>query len=530
MKLPPKLLKFCIYLLAAIASLSTTLYIASTYVRKTFGSVSIESMIFNVRTSEACDPAIMVAYGIRAIPYVLLAVLAVILIFGAAHSVLTKATLRASADPLLAWLMRLWTMVLCALRWCWTKLLAIRRAIDEKPVILLCVILLAVILATGKSVNRRLKVVDYLAQADTPFVEDHYARLSPESARFTTGRPKNLILIFSESLEYGYADKAAYGENLIPELMEATEGGLRLRGYRKTPGGYFTLDGISAQTLGMPLTHLPVDIHNDANTNAFGVMLKKSPGIFNLLQQAGYQTAFFSGTSRNFTHKGDFLKVHGVTETFFKEDWLAQGFELNDGRRGFWDFNDRFLMERFKAYIEKNLEKDRPFALGFETVDTHFPTGWAPPEERRHHNAKDAFRFTSKLLAGFLSWAKTQAWYDETVIVVVGDHPWQDFANDFTNFTQKAPNREIFAAVLNSQRTNPAVRDCGFAPMDMAPTILHAMGIEFASTLKDGATSAAKIGLGTSLFSQEENLVCRYGTSGLTKLLQGYSDFYNSLH
>lgn len=66
--------------------------------------------------------------------------------------------------------------------------------------------------------------------------------------------------------------------------------------------------------------------------------------------------------------------------------------------------------------------------------------------------------------------------------------------------------------------------------MDMAPTILHAMGIEFASTLKDGATSTAKIGLGTSLFSQEENLVCRYGTSGLTKLLQGYSDFYNSLH
>ena len=102
-------------------------------------------------------------------------------------------------------------------------------------------------------------------------------------------------------------------------MLSATNEGLRLHGYRKTPGGRFTLDGISAQTLGLPLTQLPVDIHAGGTQNAYGVVLRKAPGIFNLLQNQGYRTAFFSGTSKDFTHKADFLRAHGFSETYFEE-------------------------------------------------------------------------------------------------------------------------------------------------------------------------------------------------------------------
>lgn len=484
--------------------------------RKTFGSVSIEQILFNISTSEACSPDLIFFYGIRAIPYVLAAGAATLFLFYLAKQLVASTSVKTAFIPFLKLLKSIWE-----------KLIWVRRTVDERPVVLLVIILSAVLFLTGKSVDRRLKVGDFLARKDTPFVADHYFRLDPASG-VLPAKPKNLLLIFSESLEYGYADEAVYGENLIRELLSATNEGLRLHGYRKTPGGRFTLDGISAQTLGLPLTQLPVDIHAGGTQNAYGVVLRKAPGIFNLLQNQGYRTAFFSGTSKDFTHKADFLRAHGFSETYFEEDWIEKGFKLDDETRGSWAFNDRFLLSRFKDYLG-DLDGKAPFALVFETVDTHMPAGWAPPEERHYNNAKDAFKYSSKLLAGFLSWAKVQDWYKDTVIVLVGDHPWQDSINDFSEFTKKAPNREIFAVILNAHRTGLNIGGCGYAAMDMAPTILDAMGVGFTSRLKD-VESTTRIGLGTSLFSKEKNLVCTYGQKVLTEKLDAYSEFYNSLH
>ena len=90
-------------------------------------------------------------------------------------------------------------------------------------------------------------------------------------------------MIFLESVESGFRNPSVYGENLIPELEQIEKEGFALRGYRKTPGGNFTLDGISAQFLGMPLTQLPVDIHDTRKNWLFGGLLSHSDGIFNLL-------------------------------------------------------------------------------------------------------------------------------------------------------------------------------------------------------------------------------------------------------
>ena len=510
-------LKFCFYFLATLTSISTALYIATIYLKRIFGSVSIEQILFNISTSEACSFELLLFYAIRAIPYVLAILAMTFAIFYIVNKLLVVDSVKEVFSP-----------IINLLKLIWAKLNGIRRAIDERPIVLLAVILLAALISTGKTVDRRLKVRDFLARTDTPFVAENYARLDPNSAILPAGKPKNLIVIFSESLEWGYADESIYGRNLIRELQASTNDGLYLRGYKKTAGGRFTLDGISAQTLGMPLTQVPIDIHSEKSKNAFGVVLRKSPSIFNLLNNAGYKTAFFSGTSRDFTHKADFLKVHGFIETYFEEDWLEKGFKLDDNNRGSWSFNDRFLLSRFTDYLNK-LNGKAPFALVFETVDTHAPYGWTPMNERHYNDARDAFLYSSKLLAGFINWARTQSWFKDTVIVVVGDHPWQDHVNDFSMLTKKSSNREIFATIINSEVKTLNIQDCGYSAMDIAPTILDAMGIKFRSQWKSGE-STTRIGLGTSLFSNEKNLVCTYGVQDFTMKLDAYSDFYNSLH
>lgn len=162
------------------------------------------------------------------------------------------------------------------------------------------------------------------------------------------------------------------------------------------------------------------------------------------------------------------------------------------------------------------------------TIDTHFPVGFTPVAERVKGNHQEAIQHASRLVARFITWAKTQPWYADTTIYIAGDHQWQDGNNAFTKLTKQDPNRSIYSVFLNPERTDLKVRSCGFSAMDIAPTILNAMGVNFTSDFH-GQLSHAQLGLGRSLFDDGENLICRYGTEGLKQRLSEYSSFYNTL-
>ena len=498
---------------AVLATIATIFYFISQFISKNLGNIGIHQILLNIKMAEASNELVL-DYVKTAIPFVLKAVLTICLIWYLS-SVVNK------YESLTDWIDATFNKIRLLIK-------KLPSSIDKKPQTVALVLLLSLTLYCMKSIDKRQHVSEFFLQENSNFIEENYAKLDVGSGVFKDGKKKNLILVFAESIEKGYANPNVYGENLIPELADLKREGVSLYGYKKTPGAYFTLDGISAQTLGMPLTQVPFDIHNAKFDEKYGALLSQSPGIFNLLKASGYKTASFSGTSKNFSNKGKFLNVHGVDHTFFKEHWLDAGFELNDDTRGMWDFNDIFLMERFKEYLSK-AKTDEPFAVIFETVDTHFPNGWAPESYRRNGGYKDAVRFSSKLIRDFVEWSKTQPWYENTVIVIVGDHPFQDFNVDFTKYTKQSNDREIYTLLMNSNIKQDIVSDCGFAPMDIAPTILHAMGISFTSSI-NGVKTSNKIGLGTSLLSNEKNLVCQYGEVQLSKKLLDFSRFYQELH
>lgn len=67
--------------------------------------------------------------------------------------------------------------------------------------------------------------------------------------------------------------------------------------------------------------------------------------------------------------------------------------------------------------------------------------------------------------------------------------------------------------------------------MDIAPTILDAMGIKFLSrnTKSKSINAGTKVGIGVSLLSDEQNLLSDLGFSAFLKELNQPSDFYNKL-
>ena len=331
-------------------------------------------------------------------------------------------------------------------------------------------------------------------------------------------------------MEKGYSNKDVYGENLIPSLSAYLSEGISFDNFQKVQGAYFTIDGISAQTTGMPLLQLPDDFHM-IPTDSYGSVMSNTAGVFNVLKDQGYQTVSFIGSPGWFTNMNLFLEKHGIQVLHDRNSFVDDGYELNEKTLGFHDsFRDDFLIEKFKEYLTNQIDPSKNFGAVIQTYDTHFPSGFCPKEFKKHgeDNIFDAWLYTDYLVGGFLDWAKTQSWYNNTVIIVVGDHPWQDSNNDFSNLTKKDNLRQIYNLIIHS-RAKKVDNSCSYSNIDMAPTILNALGISFRSFSNSGKQSNSKLGLGVSLFSDEKTLVCTYGKDDLINKLSKYSFFYDTL-
>lgn len=501
-------------LLYTLAILCFLVYALARFSIKTFGDLPISQLLFHLTAGGA-------EHGIN--PSMLVEMIRWASLFGLVWFVLTI-LLGLVLSP--RFQKRLWTLITPIL----TPIFYMLR--DWKIIFLITSIF--IITTSAHYIDKKLHIVDYLSQEESNWFDKHYAALDLQTITFADGKKRNLIVIFLESMEVGYRNATFFEENLTPELVALEKDGGVFRGYQRTPGSYFTIDGLSAQLLGVPVIAQGFELHGKAKYNAF---LSHVPSVFNVLKNHGYLTTNFSGITREFTSKGDYLNDHGIIESHFKEDWLAAGYDLDQSTQGTWDFNDNFLWERMKDWLDINANKGHPFAIIFETVDTHQPNGWVPLDKRHFGDLRDAIKLSSRLTFDFVSWAKKQPWYEDTVIVIVGDHPWQDPpTSSFSKLAMQSPVREIFNLFLNSPYLPPGsviTPDGGYTPMDIAPTILASLGIRFQSVLPSSEgtqISHSRMGLGTNLLSNEPTLISQEGIKPYNKeLLQKRSALYQSL-
>ena len=124
----------------------------------------------------------------------------------------------------------------------------------------------------------------------------------------------------------------------------------------------------------------------------------------------------------------------------------------------------------------------------------------------------------SKLIKDFVEWAKTQDWFENTTIAVMGDHPAM-IAPETVGFPENAIEHYWVNFLVNSEKTPVSDEKREFTSFDMYPTILEAMG----ARIEGGA-----LGLGRSLFSNEKTLIEKYGKDSLNSLIKKKGSKYNS--
>lgn len=371
-------------------------------------------------------------------------------------------------------------------------------------------------------------LVSYLNEQRHPdtFIEDNYVDPKDVSLRFPE-KKRNLIYIYLESLETTFSGKAsggAFQKDCIPELTElALEnecfngGSGKLNGGVPLSGTGWTMGAIFGQSTGLPLK---ISISgNDMGTQ--GDFFPSVAALGDILEDAGYTNDFLLGSNVEFGGRKLFFAEHGdfrmLDYIYAKEQgWIPENYKV------WWGYEDERLFTFAREHLAELAESDEPFNLTLLTVDTHFEDGYVCRlcgDEFGDNRYANVFACSSRQTVDFVRWVQQQDFYDDTTIILAGDHLTMDA--DFCEDVPEDYERKVYFSVINgapAARGGDAMRD--FSTFDLFPTTLAALGVEIEGN---------RLGLGTNLYSDVETLTERFGLSECRQRLARRSEMLESL-
>lgn len=367
------------------------------------------------------------------------------------------------------------------------------------------------------------------------FIEEHYADAGKVNVTFPQ-KKRNLIYIFMESMEVTYADPENGGSllyNNIPELTDialenecfAGDSGL-LNGGRVLPGTTFTMAGMFAQSTGLPLKVELGDKFLDAagsfnKMNTQDSFFEGVTSLGDLLEKNGYKNVFMLGSDATFGGRRLYMTHHGDYEIDDYRWAIDQGIIAPD-YYVFWGMEDQKLFAAARDRLTQLAASDEPFNLTLLTVDTHFEDGYKCeicPETYGNNSYANAIACSSRQVGELIDWIKQQDFYENTTIVLCGDHTTMD--SDFCNIVPESYPRKVYTAFINSavQPADPdRVRE--YTTLDQFPTTLAALGCTI---------EGERLGLGTNLFSTQDTLLEEYGFEELAGEVEKRSDLMKEL-
>ncbi len=360
--------------------------------------------------------------------------------------------------------------------------------------------------------------------------EDEY--VDPNSVAITFPEEKrNLIYIYLESMETSYLDKengGAMEENLIPELTALARDNINFShnenvgGLVEVPGASWTVGAMVAQTAGVPLI-TPTSVDDWQNGyGKDGVFLPGLTSLNNILAENGYNQALMVGSDANFGGRKTYFETHGVENIYDIYTARADGI-VPPGYFVWWGHEDLYLFEYAKQEITELAAKEEPFAFTMLTVDTHHIGGYtcALCGSDHEESYSNAIACSSKQVLAFVEWIQAQDFYENTTVIITGDH----FSMDSGFFDRNVENgyiRHGYNCFINAAAKPIRTENRVFSSLDMFPTTLAALGCTM---------EGDQLGFGVNLFSGKITLLEQYGEaafcSELNKRTEYYENFYS---
>jgi len=357
------------------------------------------------------------------------------------------------------------------------------------------------------------------------FIDENYVDPSTVALEFPE-KKRNLIYIFLESMENTFSDQengGAFDFNAIPELTELSEenenfsgGSTTLNGGHSMTGSTWTMGAMFAQTSGLPLT-INID------KNAMSTQESFFPGVTalgDILEEQGYNQTLLIGSDAAFGGRELYFTEHG-NYTMRDHNYYTHNGYLPEDYFVWWGFEDMYLFEFAKEELTEMAKSGEPFNLTMLTVDTHFTDGYYCDlcrEDFPGDQYSNVMACSSRQTTEFISWIKQQPFYENTTIVISGDHPTMDKA--YCSGISSDYKRTVYTTVINAPLEPETKEFRQFSTMDMYPTTLAALGVDIPGD---------KLALGVNLFSSERTLYEIYDESLFNQGLSSKSELMENL-
>lgn len=400
------------------------------------------------------------------------------------------------------------------------------RKLQNRRTLASCIsLLLSLALLLHAAFN--VQFVDYVIaiSSNSELYQEQYR--DPKDIQITFPEEKrNLIYIMMESMETSYLSQELGGAleyNLIPELYDLAQDNINFShndgvgGFREVSGTSWTIGAMVGHTAGVPLK-VPEGIKDWQN--GYGKDGHFLPGLSNLqtvLKENGYYQALMVGSNANFGGRKTYYETHNVDKVYDlytarKDAIVPPGYFV------WWGMEDLHLYEYAKQELTEISKQDQPFAFTMLTVDTHHIGGYNCEYCNSEHEEsyENAISCASRQLFSFVEWLKQQDFYENTTIIITGDHCSMD-KGYFSRNVDENYTRHVYNCFINADATPHQTNNRQFSALDMFPTTLAAMGCTIAGD---------RLGLGVNLFSNQPTLMERMGYSIFYKELAKSSAFY----
>ncbi|KRK77590.1 phosphoglycerol transferase [Companilactobacillus alimentarius DSM 20249] len=333
-------------------------------------------------------------------------------------------------------------------------------------------------------------------------VEKNYAK--PNAKYFGKAKGKNIIIIHLESFQQFLINDKVNGQEVTPFLnsLYNDKNTMSFDNFYHEVGQGRTSDAenmLETGLFGLPEGSLFTKLGSD---NTF----QAAPSI--LGQKEGYTSAVFHGNTGSFWNRNSVYKNMGYNY-FFDESYFNK---TSDSSLEF-GMKDKLMLSESVKYLE---QLQQPFYAKFITVTNHYPFQ-LPDEDKDSFTAPNTSNSTvngyfetahylDNSLKEFFSYLKSSGIYDNSMIVLYGDHYGlsnsqnPDLApllgvdsNDWTDFNNSQMQKVPF--MIHMKGLKGGINHTYGGEIDVLPTILHLAGIK----------TKQYIQLGTDLLSKQHN-------------------------
>lgn len=329
-------------------------------------------------------------------------------------------------------------------------------------------------------------------------------------------KKRNLIYIFVESLEssnVSLENGGLFEESVTPKLEQMALDNINFSNNDKIGGAHYsfgtnwTTGAMLAHTSGIPLKVT----FDDFYSNSTRFMNVTTMG--DILAENGYNNYLLLGSDASFGSRRAYFANHNYL--IYDYVSMIEDGKLDSDYYEWWGYEDSKLFGYAKEILSDIAEDDKPFNFTMLTADTHFTDGYLDKscESRFDEEYADVFYCSDGMIYEFIEWIKEQDFYNDTTIVIVGDHlTMQDgfYDEDFEN-------RTIYNTFINADALSYENKNREFTSMDMFPTTIASLGANIEGN---------RLGLGTNLFSSEKTISEIMGIDNFNKELMKWSHYY----